>query len=96
METYTTEQQRDFDYLHETSMQWTQEIWAEQVKDGRFTSPVGTFDFDHKYIYWFENYVSFMAGRNILKKIGESYGELFDSATEQWCLTSSYQDVAWL
>ena len=77
-------------------MEWTQETWGEQVKQDRFNSSNGTFDFNHKYIYWFENYVTLMAARNVLKKMGESYAVLYDTATDQWCMTSSYQDLAWL
>lgn len=83
----------DFERLHETSMEWTQDTWAKQASEGRFT---GRVDFDHKYIYWFENYVSFMAARNVLEMMDEVYSELYDTATEQWCLTSTYQDLAWL
>jgi hypothetical protein len=86
----------DFERLHETSMEWTSEIWGEQVKQGRFTSSVSTFDFNHRYIYWFENYVSLMAARNVLEVMGETYAELYDNATDQWCITSGYQDLAWL
>ena len=86
----------DFERLHETSMEWTEETWLEQVKQERFTSSCGTFDFSHRYIYWFENYVSLMAARNVLELMGENYSELYDTATEQWCMTSTYQDLAWL
>ena len=83
----------DFERLHETSMEWTEETWGDQVKQGRFT---GKIDFSHRYIYWFENYVSMMAARNVLEIMGETYSELYDTATEQWCMTSGYQDLAWL
>jgi hypothetical protein len=86
---------QDFEALHETSMEWTQEIWAEQVKEERFVSSSGTFDFNHKYIYWYENYVSLMAARNILKKLDEGYAVLRDETTGQWCMTSTYQSVEW-
>jgi len=83
----------DFERLHETSMEWTEETWGEQAKADRF---IGRIDFSDRYIYWFENYVSLMAARNVLDMVGEKYNELFDSATDQWCMTSTYQDLAWL
>jgi hypothetical protein len=94
MKTITMSAQ-DFEALHETSMEWTQEIWGEQIHDGRFHSSTSTWDFNHKYIYWYENYVSLMAARNILKKLDEQYAVLRDEATGQWCLTSTYQSIEW-
>jgi hypothetical protein len=84
----------DFERLHETSMEWNMDTWFEQANLDRFTQ--GRIDFSHRYIYWFENYVSLMAARNILEVMGETYSEIFDTVTEQWCLTSGYQDLAWL
>ncbi len=94
MKTMTISAQ-DFEALYETSMEWTQEIWGEQVKEERFKSSTGTFDFNHKYIYWYENYVSLMAARNILKKLDEQYAILNDEATGQWCITSTYGSLVW-
>jgi hypothetical protein len=95
MKTITNELHQDFERLHETSMEWTQEIWGEQIHDGRFISPVSTWDFNHKYIYWYENYVSLMAARNILNKLDEDFAILQDEATGQWCITTTYQSVEW-
>jgi hypothetical protein len=86
---------QDFERLHETSMEFTQEIWGLQIEDGRFSSPTSMWDFTHKYIYWYENYVSLMAARNILKKLDESFKILSDEATGQWCMTSTYQSIEW-
>jgi hypothetical protein len=86
----------DFERLHETSMQWDSETWGKQLEQGRFIQSGSAPDFKHRYIYWFENYVSLMAARNVLEVMGETYAELYDSATEQWCMTSTYQDLAWL
>jgi hypothetical protein len=95
MKTMTSELAQDFERLHETSMEFTQEIWGLQIEDGRFNSPTSMWDFNHKYIYWYENYVSLMAARNILKKLDEPYKILSDEATGQWCLTSTYQSTEW-
>lgn len=95
MKTLISELEQDFDRLNQTSMQWTQEIWGDQIHEGRFTSPISTWDFNHKYIYWFENYVSLMAARNILKQLDADYAILSDEATGQWCITSTYGSAAW-
>jgi hypothetical protein len=84
----------DFERLHETSMEWTQETWLDQTNEQRFTD--GKIDFDHRYIYWFENYASLIAARNILDTLGEDYSEIYDTSLDQWCLTSTYQDLSWL
>lgn len=86
----------DFERLHETSMKWDMDTWGDQVKDGRFISSNGTFDFNHDYIYWYENYVSLMAARNILDQFGEQYEILTDEATGQYCMTSTFQSLEWL
>jgi hypothetical protein len=83
----------DFERLHETSMRWNSDIWAEQVEDGRFK---GQIDLNHDYIYWYENYVSLMAARNILDQFGEKYEILTDEATGQFCMTSTFQSLEWL
>lgn len=84
----------DFERLNETSMEWNKETWFEQANLDRFID--GRIDFSHRYIYWFENYTSLMAARDILALLGESYSEIFDTVSEQWCMTSTYQDLAWL
>lgn len=95
MKTITQELEQDFERLHQTSMQWTQEIWSEQVFEGRFISDTGTLDFDHGYIYWYENYASLLAARAILYIMGEKYTVISDEATGQWCMTSTYASAAW-
>lgn len=82
----------DFDCLHETSMKWNADTWLDQVNDGRF---MGKITFTHSYIYWFESYVSLMAGRNILEQLGEEYEILTDEASGQWCMTSTFESPVW-
>ena len=84
----------DFQRLHEDSMEWNKETWFEQANLDRFVD--GTIDFSHRYIYWFDNYVSLMAGRKILALLGERYSEIYDTNIDKWCLTSTYQDLVWL
>lgn len=83
----------DFERLHETSMKWDMDTWSSHVEDGRF---MGKISWSHDYIYWYENYVSVMAARNILEQFGESYEILTDEATGQYCITSTFQSLEWL
>jgi hypothetical protein len=82
----------DFERLNETSMRWEKDTWGEQVDYGRFT---GQINWDHDYIYWFDNYACLMEARNILQMFGESYAEIFDDNLGQWCMTTTYQDLVW-
>jgi hypothetical protein len=84
----------DFERLHETSMQWNIDAWFDQANLDRFIN--GKIDFSHRYIYWFENYACLMAARGILDTLGEDYSEIFDTVVEQWCMTTTYQDLSWL
>jgi hypothetical protein len=92
IKTINQELEQDFERLYETSMEWTQEIWGEQVSDGRF---IGTVNFEHRFIYWFDNYASLIAARSILYIMGKKYEVLTDEATGQWCMTSTYGSAAW-
>jgi hypothetical protein len=84
----------DFERLHETSMKWNEDIWkALLTREERFK---GRIDFSHEYIYWYENYVSLMAARNILDQFGEKYEILSDEAMGQFCMTSTFQSLEWL
>lgn len=82
----------DFERLHETSMKWNADTWADQVEEGRFK---GRIDFSHGYIYWYENYVSLMAARNILDQFGEQY-EILEDADGHFCMTSTFQSLEWI
>jgi hypothetical protein len=87
-----TEKCIDFERLNDDSMRWEYAVWRDQCSEGRFT---GRLDFTHEYIYWFDNYASLMAARNILEMFGEQYSEIFDENLGQWCMTSTYQDIVW-
>ena len=95
MKTINQELAQDFERLYETSMRWTQEIWGEQIQDGRFVSDIGTLDFNHSFIYWFDNYASLIAARSILYIMNEKYAVISDEATGQWCMTSTYASGVW-
>ena len=83
----------DFERLHETSMKWNADTWADQVTDGRFK---GNINFNHGYIYWYENYACLMMARNILDQFGEQYEVLSDEATGQFCMTSTFESLEWV
>ena len=87
-----TEMETDFERLSITSMEWSEKTWAEQYDDGRFE---GMSTFDHKFIYWFEDYAYLMSARDILKEFGEDYAVLFDIASDQWALTTPYASIVW-
>lgn len=87
-----TEYELDFERLSITSMQWSGKTWLQQANEGRFEGPVA---FHHRYIYWFEDYAYLMGARYILKEFGEDYSVLFDTATEQWCMTTTYESIEW-
>jgi hypothetical protein len=95
MKTINQEIEQDFERLHETSMQWTEEIWGEQVNDRRFIAYDSPIDFSHSYIYWYENYASLISARSILYIMNEKYAVLSDEATGQWCMTSTYGSPVW-
>jgi len=87
-----TEQELDFERLSITSMEWTADTWQVQAGEGRFD---GVIDFDHRYIYWYEEYAYLMDAREILKSFGEHFAVLFDSYSDQWCITTTYQSTEW-
>jgi len=87
-----TEMELDFERLSNTSMAWSEETWGDQAKEGRFT---GTVNFEHRYIYWFEHYANLMAARAILKEFDIDYSIMFDSYSDTWALTSTYQSIEW-
>lgn len=87
-----TEYELDFERLSTTSMQWSGKTWLKQANDGRFE---GTVAFHHRYIYWFEDYAQLIGARYILKEFDEDYSVLYDTAIDQWCMTTTYESIEW-
>lgn len=81
----------DFENLTETSMQFKGVGWEKQ--EDRFN---GNVNYDHAYIYWFENYASLILGRRILQDLGEPYEVLFDDACAQYAVTTDFATLSWL
>jgi len=87
-----TEMEIDFERLSATSMQWKEETWGEQCEDDRFA---GVITFDHKYIYWFDDYTYLIEARNILKEFDMEYAVIFDTVLDEWCMTTAYESIEW-
>jgi hypothetical protein len=81
-----------FELLSQTSMKWDRETWAEQVSEGRFE---GKINFDHKLIFWFDSYTSVYLGKTILDQMDEEYEVIFDTATQEWALTTTLLTSIW-
>lgn len=88
-----TEMCVDFERLNDTSMRWESATWMEQVNEGRFIA--GEINWDHEYIYWFDNYTSLMTARELLKQFGEDFSVLFDDNAGEWCMTSTFKSLVW-
>jgi hypothetical protein len=84
------EMAEDFENLTETSMQFRGSNWEAQ--DGRFK---GAVDYSLKYIYWFDNYANLMAGRTILRQMGDDFVVLFDESLGQWTIITDYKSMCW-
>ena len=87
-----TEYELDFERLSITSMKWDEATWGEQCEDDRFE---GVITFEHCYIYWFEDYAYLMGARYILKEFDIEYQAIYDTATDQWALTTTYESIEW-
>jgi len=93
MKEYLCELEEDFECLTATSMEWNPETWAEQCSQDRFI--ITSSDWQYTHIYWFENYVSVVAAKGILREMGEEYKVHFDTWTGEWVLLSKYTSNVW-
>jgi len=90
-ELYNTMEQ-DFERLSHTSMVWDEDTWLEQVSDNRFD---GDINFKHELIFWFDSYASVLLAKNILSEMCENYSVLYDTATDDWALTTTLLTMTW-
>jgi len=93
MSKYKKQLEADFEALNSSSMAWDSETWNKQVAEGRFTD--GTVNWDHTFIYWFDEYPNLMLARELLGAMSKSYEQFYDNATESWALTSNYKSLCW-
>lgn len=82
----------DFERCTLSSMEWRKSIWQEQVTDGRFE---GVIDWTHTHIYWFDVYANVIMAKLTLKVMECGLSVLWDTATEQWCITTNYATIGW-
>jgi hypothetical protein len=76
----------DFERLTETQMEWNSLIdWKEQAD--RFED---TINWNHKFIFWTENYASALLATEYLTQQGFSYSISYDEAVSQYCFTTDY------
>lgn len=85
-------QELDFERLTETSMEWRATTWMSQVNEGRFD---GVYSFHHTHVYWFENYASVILARDILIDFEEDFNVMYDTAMNQWTMTTTYKSQSW-
>ena len=76
----------DFDRLTETQMEWNSiEDWKEQAL--RFED---TINWNHKFIFWTENYASALLATEYLNQQGFDYSISYDESISQYCFTTDY------
>lgn len=87
------ELEEDFERLSSTSMNWNQDLWEDQVNDGRFS--ILPSDWQFGYIHWFENYASVVAAKGILREIGEDFTVKADDFNGEWAILTNYESNVW-
>ena len=85
--------EEDFEYLTSNSMEWTAEIWSDQVEDGRFNFDQR--DWNYTNIYWFDNYPAVIAAKNILREMGEEFKVSPDDWSTDWAIITTYKSNCW-
>jgi hypothetical protein len=78
----------DFDLLTECSMMFKSQDWESQIE--RFDE---TPNFNHKFIYWFENSVGVMLATKYLQQEGHEYQVNYDLKFDQPILTTNFEGV---
>lgn len=81
----------DFEMLYTTSMAWGVQWILQQT---RFASKA-PIHYDHKWVYWFKDYSTYLFARTFLDGIRTDYQELTDEATGNFALTTNYTALTW-
>lgn len=77
---------KDFERLTETQMEWNSLTdWKEQSH--RFEDGI---NWNHKFIYWTENYASALLACRYLAQEGYGFTISYDEAVSQYCFTTDY------
>ena len=76
----------DFERLTETQMEWNSiSDWKD--KPYRFND---TINWNHKFIFWTENYASALLATEYLNQQGFDYSISYDESISQYCFTTDY------
>ena len=92
VENLALELDQDFENLTNSAMEWSEKTWRAQVLDNRFDGGVS---FNHSHIYWFDCYAGVIAAKSLLRVMGHDLSIIFDTALEQWAITTNYVSIAW-
>ena len=95
MDDYLSDLDSDFMNLIAVSMQWTKEVWSQQLAEGRFRFSLEHFKYSH--IYWFNTYAELFLAKQILFEMGEEFEKSPDLWSEDgsWALITNYQSIGW-
>lgn len=76
----------DFERLTESQMEFKGANW--EIQEYRFDQPM---NFNHKYIYWVENYASLvLATHFVVYEAKCDFSMAYDEAVEMYCFTTDY------
>lgn len=78
----------DFERLTESQMKFAGMGWEEQQY--RFDQEM---NWEHKFIYWVENYASYVLATHYLSEIGHESVISYDEGSDMYCFTTDYASV---
>jgi hypothetical protein len=82
---------QDFDLLSDMQMEWGDEGWIAQVKDGRFEdTQVALRAQPMQWAYWFDSPLSCILAKSYLASNKMGYHTTYDLATESWVVFTDY------
>lgn len=82
---------QDFEYLHDTAMEWRKNLWQTQVH--RF-EPYPLFTWEMA--YWSRDYASVVLMRLFLNSRKFETQTVFDTATLEWVVLTDYKSEGWM
>jgi len=75
----------DFERLTESQMKFAGSKWEQQSY--RFDQEM---NYEHKFIYWVENYASYVLASFYLADVGHDSLVSYDDGAEMFCFTTDY------